>query len=272
MSKYIYLGYAVITCICAVSGFASSSNAAQARKIAFDTPLPVNVERVKCRMELQNEIGNRQGSGEWSEQAPAATGLKTYRLPTKTFGHWLELTIAQNGSPTLYEVTVESTRELVFGDRCTVTAKLAAGLDFGRTNPDTTADWFDDKKLKLLLGSSRSGIIYIWSPGMVYSSKFLKSFREVARTMKVDFTPIVDPRSRSIEMLAASKEYGFAPVRMKLNSVELYMRNSTTHYPSTVVYKDGRVHSMPIVGVMPAKDIEAEVNRRFQEIESSRTE
>lgn len=226
---------------------------------------PYRAHVKKCLSELELHLSMRGSKDYWVKQAPVAPAGQTYRTRTATLGHWLEVTVDKAGMPTLYIVNSELTESVSFNSACKPETKFSSGLNFSHLVPDTMADWFTDRSLQKLLAKSKKGLIYVWSPEMVYSAKHFKNFQNAARKLNIDFIPLIDPRTQLGLVDQMSKLYGVPPAKMKLNSVELYMRNLTVHYPTSIVYQNGQLHESLIVGVMDESDLISQIAKRLNE-------
>jgi hypothetical protein len=219
-----------------------------------------------CNTRFNDEAAKRGSKNEWVEQAPTVKNGKTFRTATKTLGTWLEATVDDLGKPALFEVTNKATTEITFGANCSPTTKITAGMDFKNLEPDKMATWYDDASLKADLEKKTSALVYVWSPEMVYSAKYYKYFRDVAKKMKLKFIPMLDPRTKLALVGKAEKEFAIPPSTLKMNSVELYMRNVTVHYPTSIVFDHGKIHDLPIVGVMEPDEIETQILARLTDL------
>ncbi len=213
-----------------------------------------------CKDAVLTEIMAEGSLNHWIPQAPTEDSSAVYRTPTKNFGKWLELAIPLAGRPTLYVTTTLRTQVTRFDAKCTKQISLEKGMDFSVRQKDSTAKWFDDDSLAEQMKKSKTGLIYVWSPEMNHSAKYFKLFRDVAKKMKISFIPILDPRTASVEVDRIAKVFGTPNENIKLNSIELYMRNITIHYPSSVVFHHGKLDENLIVGVMEKPDIESAIN------------
>lgn len=250
--------------LCSVNAFAknqslSEKKVKQLRPPLNRTPQSLQLQIKKCYPQFLVANMMRDSDQKWIEQAPTQAGAKTYRSPTRHFGRWLEVTIDASGAPTLYEVTNQGATSVTFDSECRPQSKNMQALNFEKLEHDSLAKWMDDQKLKDLISSGKSGLIYVWSPEMVYSAKYYRWFRDTAKEMGLKFIPILDPRCKLTDVDKMSKLYGIEPDQQKLNSVELYMRNLTVHYPTSLVFKKGQLSDEPIVGVMPKDQLKMQI-------------
>ena len=223
----------------------------------------------KCNGSLLEVLTKLGSKNKWEKQAPTKTGVEVFRTPTSEFGHWLEIVIDADGLPSVFSIKKSIVMSHEFNSTCQDKLGLKPGMDFSlRTSDKSKSTWFGDADLKKLMLKSNEGLIYVWSPEMTYSAQYYKYFRDVAKKLNLTFTPILDPRSQILDVEKAISNFGIAPTDVKLNSVELYMRNLTVHYPTTLIYKDGQLSNLPIVGVMPKEDLEAAVRRSLLDLMS----
>lgn len=207
-----------------------------------------------CPKEFHDEIVKFGSQDLWTEQAPSPEGYKVFRSPTGTLGQWLELTFDKDHT-TVYAMSNSDLTKVSFDKNCHRKETHEKGFDARAKYPDPKANWLDDKELAYLMEKNREGLVYVWSPGMVYSVQFYKRFEEVAKEMNLKFIPVMDHRASSKELEAMAKKMPVPPSRLKLNSVELYMRNVTTHFPGSLVFKNGRLNQDRIIGVMEKSEL-----------------
>lgn len=218
-----------------------------------------------CQTEFDKLTTENASANQWKESAPAATGQRAFRSPTKKFGTWLEATYSEaEHTLSLYVVSGSTGKEIKFSKDCTGTTLKAKAFDMKSIAPDFKARWFDDKALAKLIKENPKGMIYVWSPGMVYSVKFYHYFQETAAKMKLKFVPVLGPRVNINEVSSITRELKAPYSRVKMNSVELYMRNTTSHFPTTLIFKEGKINNLPIVGVMEKDELERTVKDRLE--------
>lgn len=231
------------------------------------TPQNLVLEVKDCLPELEAILSEQGAVSRWEKQAPVRLGERNFRSPSSEFGKWIEVVINKNGIPKIYASTNDRTLEIEFDDLCESKRIQKNGMDFRKTTKDKSkSEWLDDIKLKKILGRYDQGIIYVWSPEMIYSAKYWKEFRDVAKRMNLAFIPLIDPRASLIDVAMANTKYGIEPSDLKLNSVELYMRNLTIHYPTSLVFSRGRLSDTPIVGVMPEEDLKRAIQVSLSDI------
>lgn len=243
-----------------------SVGAAPAKKAKARFPQSMSPLLGKCAEQISVEAENRKSANAWQEYAPTEHNGHNFRTPTTTMGRWLELNIDAIGTPILYDVTNSKKDVVEFTPNCKTKVSAGLGMDFSASHPDTGGKWFNDKDLQKLVSSGKTGLIYVWSPEMTYSAQYYKYFRDTAKKMKMEFVAVIDPRSKSVDIEKAFQNYGIPPNNIKMNSVEIYMRNATIHYPTSLVYAHGKISPRVIVGVLQKPDIEAEIKNRIGDL------
>lgn len=179
-----------------------------------------------------------QGTGEWRALAPYPVPREA--SPTKTLGVWLERAHLDNGAIELRRVSAQQTDvALLDGAGC-----LQKTTTHHRTfNQDSVRGAFTDASLDSLMAANNRGMIYVWSPRMPLSVKGLVEARAAAKTLGVTFTALAAESSDDdLNASAAS-----VADRQRMESLELVYRNATIHYPSMLLYDNGRI----IDGVYP---------------------
>lgn len=93
---------------------------------------------------------------------------------------------------------------------------------------------FTDADLGQLVAGKKAGLIYAWSPKMPLSEDSIRDIAEAAKSMGLELTYVVDPNVdiALVERVAEPKQ---------MHSLELAMLGMHLHYPSTLVYADGRI-------------------------------
>jgi len=234
--------------------------------IALTMVAPAQAEPVfvkHCPAQFIAEAEKRDSKEEWKEQAPGAAGEKVYRTPTDTMGRWLEVAYT-DASTTLFDMSNASTTKVIFGKSCAPVTSKGPGFDARKQYGEPNALWLNDQALEELMKKHPQGLIYVWSPGMTYSVQFYKIFEEVAKELNLKFLPVRDHRSKFTELEGMAKHFKTPEPRLKLNSVELYMRHLTTHFPASVVFKNGRIHDDRIIGVMEKPELRDAIKQQLE--------
>lgn len=230
---------------------------AQAHNLDIDSLLS------KCKPATLQELSKYGSQNLWKEYASEKKQFRTFRSPTKTFGTWIEIQIFKQTSPKLAIINNLITREITLNNSCASSEKINPGLDFQITQSAAPATWLNDEVLQKIIKHNPKGLIYIWSPGMSFSAKYYKHFQTVAEKLKIKFIPVIDPNANIASVNKAQKVYGLPESTLKLNSVEIYMREVMTHFPTTLLFKNGKLSHRPIVGVMEVDQLEHRVRQGF---------
>ena len=101
---------------------------------------------------------------------------------------------------------------------------------------------FTDLDLNNLLIKSKAGIIYVWSPHMSLSVFELVEMKKYAKKLKVDITVLMDLNSDAKFSKNIVSEYKLPVEYLKrVNSRKLEAFGSNIHFPSMVLYKNGKL-------------------------------
>jgi hypothetical protein len=214
-----------------------------------------DLPQMKCARQVEAALQAQGASGPWIEQAPVVAGTP-YRSPTLIFGTWVELIIRPDRLPLLFTAQNTNTLKFEFDEKCAATGFVLPGMDFSKAS---TSTYFNDEDLQKYIAKHKRGMIYVWSPGMVYSAKYFNHFKRVAKKLKLDFLPLVDPRARDAYTTKMSELNNIPRGQSRMNSVELYMRDMTIHYPTTILFKDSALVDQLILGVMEENTLEERV-------------
>lgn len=137
-------------------------------------------------------------------------------------------------------------------------------------------DSFNDFDFEKILSEKKTAMIYLWSPRMVYSVSEFTRMRALAEKRNMEFVPVLDPMADSQEAKEAMKKAGVdfqmktaalqrepssINLYRKLNSVELFMRNGTLHFPTVFVTANGKIHSRRLIGVLTNDDLNSSLDQ-----------
>ena len=119
---------------------------------------------------------------------------------------------------------------------------------------------FDDVILSKLALTSRPSLVYVWSPRMVLSVTQAHLAAEQAKTLGLQFVPVVDGRLPASEWQAALRKMASTPAvdafvlsaSEPLCSAQLIGKDAYLHFPTAFVLQNGQIHPQKLVGAMPA--------------------
>ena len=92
-------------------------------------------------------------------------------------------------------------------------------------------------------------ILYLWSPGMVYSGKAHNQFKITSEKLGYKFLSLVDEKYPIEFIKANSKNFKIADNYRGFHSFDLLMREAGLHYPVSFILENGRISRFPIIGV-----------------------
>lgn len=241
--------------------------------------LPSGVKPPLCDQQVQSHLQTIFSPGtspHWSRVVDPDFETTAYRVSTH-IGEWYELHVSEGKAPQLLTFSPESTHQISWNEKdCHKDDLAQKPLQIFSQEKDPEALAFTDADLKKLLSSGKKGMIYMWSPHMVYSVEQSENYAAVARKKKMEFTAVLDPMVPVAEAAAAMKTQKKAVVGSrriasvsdlrKLNSIDLYMREATLHFPTVFVYKNGKIHPHRIIGVLTPQGLSNAVDQWLEEI------
>ena len=227
-----------------------------------------------CAEAVQALLKTEKVTGEWMKRIGPERGASAFRSPTFELGKWIEVQTLADGTAKVFKLQANEGELRTFAkDQCALRPEKIAGAV---RPPQPGRRYFTDADLAKLLESTKPGILYIWSPGMVYSMRHYQVFKETAKKLGIGFQALMEPsRDRAsarqladfhkmpaIEAADGQERRLASDEDPRVASVELLMRN-VSHYPMTLVYGQGVINERPITGVLSAKDLEREVSERL---------
>lgn len=226
-------------------------------------------KKVLCEKSLLEKINSEFSSvtPKWSREVDTNSVTSTFRA-SRDIGEWYELQISDIDAPKLIYLSDKKTKDFVWDSKtCKFETVEGAGLVLFKQDKKHPVDSFTDADLKKILAKkSNKGIIYVWSPRMVYSVTEFRMFRDVAKKKKIEFTAVLDPVVDVKEAAAAAKKVHADFRGRKMASVDLYMRNATLHFPTVYVYANGKVNSHRLIGVLPAAGLSMSIDKWMEEL------
>jgi len=94
---------------------------------------------------------------------------------------------------------------------------------------------------------------------MKYSVEQYDLFEKIAKKNNLYFLPLVDP-SFNFEDLFSLKIKSIKPSEsFQLDSIELFYRDATVHYPTTFIYLNGHIVNKTLVGAYSEKVLQKEI-------------
>ncbi|WP_025410532.1 hypothetical protein [Gemmatirosa kalamazoonensis] len=207
-----------------------------------------------CRAALASVERRWGGTGEWRRLAPYPVAREA--SPTDSVGVWLERWTLDDGRVELRRVSARETRVAdVTGEGCVMRTTAHA-----RTyDAAAMAGAFTDDSLRATMRVHRRGMVYVWSPGMPLSVRGLAEARAAASALGVGFTAVVaDARPGELEIVRHD------PVDARtMDALELVYRDATIHYPTALLYADGKPLGTAIPGYKSRDTYEALARGRF---------
>tara|TARA_R110000868_G_scaffold72133_6_gene210423 strand:- start:2371 stop:3099 length:729 start_codon:yes stop_codon:yes gene_type:complete len=190
-----------------------------------------------CANKVEEKVKSLKVDSRWVRFIAGEPGSFAYRAPIEV-GLWAEVIVTKK-SVTLSKMTEVNAVSYHFETEDCV-PQIAIQAAPKEAIP--TATELGDAKLKKIVESGKSGIIYIWSPYMTLSPKGYHHVAAAAKKFGVEMHTFVDPNANKVMVDKAVKKARLpASVTMPMQSFDLTMRGATLHYPATFVFKNGKI-------------------------------
>lgn len=202
----------------------------------------------RCAAEARSTFARWGGSGAWIRRADASNGTKVFASPADQIGHWVELRALRGGDLELVKHEPGRGTLVKWAPGCV--PQVATRIDPRSIGSEPGI--LGDEKLAKLIARHRTGVIYSWSPQMPLSIGGLSAIEEAAAGLKLPLVTVLDPAAdpkRAREALRGLKLRQPASLD-RFRSIELTFRNFLLHYPSILVFKEGRIVGHMVPGVM----------------------
>ena len=233
----------------------------------FAENLPEELSTLKCQQDLIIKLKSLKSKNEWMQTASPTTGVYTFSSPTNKLAHWIQV----QPYPEVLKLFYITPKEIK------ITKWKTGSCDMfysGTSKPmqlvrEKNVKKFSDDNLKVIVNKDKYSLIYIWDPGMVYSTKVMQNFKDVAKEYNMEFVPIlgIDADLEFAKSIVKAKKLG-VPI-IKNNSVDLYLRDSENHYPTTFIAGKKKI-SKKIFGVGPIDYLKKKIDERIGEMERGR--
>ncbi len=234
-------------------------------------------EPIKCSPQLEKVLSKFDFApdAKWKKTDSISYANKAYKIQSKKIGHWVAFETNKDG---VNLVTYESSTKHFYKFKnkdCKSSQKKTAQFKLYDEKKDSKSKPFTDQDLAKLVGKNKKGLIYMWSPKMVYSVALFEQYADLAKKNKFEFTAVLandvsfneaDTALKTIKEKFNDRKLASTESLLKLASVDLYMRDATLHYPAVIVYNNGKIQSKRIVGVNTPVDFENMINQFATEL------
>jgi hypothetical protein len=209
--------------------------------------------QAKCHQSISQTLKTLQPQ-QWIRIIDPAPQVQAHRSATNTFGKWLELRVHQTTrESSLLIVDSKNVKTMSWNSDCG--PHISTGEYVFNTTGDTSDRRLDDIQLLAQIKKHKRGLLYLFEPGMVYSLKFINQFKEVARSMGLQFLPVVPAHIALASVEALLKNENFKGEIWRSKAIEIELRISNLHFPQSYVWDNGILARQPILGVMSAKTL-----------------
>lgn len=219
----------------------------------------------ECRKSFKNQLKLLKSLNSWIRVVDRGLGILTFRSPTRRFGYWVQIEINnKTGYGAIREFTplaerlyqVQSSKNCRYQGSFVKRQKERLQSNFG----------INDQRLQELIRKG-SGVLYIWSPSMEYSMRRVNEVKRYAKSLGVGFFAFVDERAEMASIKKVAQKFSISESdSRKIASTEMDMRQYKLHFPTTYVYKNGKIHPERIIGVVEKLEFSLSVHRRLNEL------
>jgi hypothetical protein len=228
--------WAILAILVAVPSWAADNDSDQ------ELPIETQLKNAHCGEQILASLGEWESRREWVQAAPTMDGARVFRTPTQKVGTWLEVTVFPDGRINTAKMSAEMyARVDWFADDCA--PKIAVSTN--KYDKKRMAKAFTDAELAKEIQENKSGLIYAWSPHMPLSIQGYELARKAAEKAKVRFIPVLDPYAEGRKVASD----GGGKKGKAIESLDLLLRGMTIHFPSALVFHNGRITSRLLPGL-----------------------
>lgn len=201
------------------------------------------VDKWKCERGMVQTLSalELKTVGTWRRNSHQSQ-LPVYSIPTPRIAEWVIIEKTFDGNENLY-VTSASKKTKYSFKTTSACAPVVSISPIEKTKRGLASlEWFDDKNLENLLKEKPNSILFIWSPHMSLSLKSVKELTTAATELGLPITYVMDPLADQAlaKSLALKNNLGPGALR-RIDSFDLSMRNAQIHFPTLVVFRDGKI-------------------------------
>jgi hypothetical protein len=193
-----------------------------------------------CHDQLNELLTKWGSSSQWVKRVPGDDGNAIFETPTQRIGFWIQVSFPPNRhSPKAIQRSNNGEINVSWTE-----AECAPQMDVklnDKAQGAVSADFFTDQMLETEIKNNKAGIIYGWSPMMPLSIIGYNEAKSVAKKMKLDFIPVLDPMVDLEAAKTAINDYKIKEGIRKVGSVELLERGLNLHYPSILFFSQGKM-------------------------------
>ncbi|MGK0367881.1 MAG: hypothetical protein ACI9QD_001021 [Thermoproteota archaeon] len=215
-----------------------------------------HLSQYKCKKEILKVSKFWKAQGAWQGYISKNANISLKRKTDK-FAHWINLERSK-GSETISLVNPVIIQKITFDEKC------KKQLVTTKHNQFSNPKGMDDKRLLSYLVKNKVGIIAMWSPKMGHSFTAIKRLQKISKDRKIPVTFVLDPfiSKKTAEKDLKKNNLEFKDI-YQLSSLELMYRNAMMHYPSFYLYKNGRIITNVIPGLMAESDYNKTLDKHF---------
>jgi|GEM_PF-4348224 len=241
----------------------ATANAATESPATADLPFKVT----ECRKQLDGVLRSWNTTGPWSVQMGPLEGGSAFRSPTNQLGYWVEIKRYQSGILEALRLSPSGMLSVRWdGKACEPRMKTSSYKVTANQPNEKNWRFFTDADLEKLVKSTEPGVVLLWGPGMIHSVQSVPRVTRIAKKLGVKLTILMDPAFPQDEARTIAKKHGIPFEDRRLESVELLSRNMQSHFPSHIVYGNGKLSRHFWKGAFDDPEYESQITKDLAEL------
>jgi len=225
------------------------------RRIAFLIPLFLTpwvaygsgqIATPGCTGQVQSVLKRWAPGGRWRRELGSLDDQSVFRAPSPQIGTWIELHRSLTGEVKVLRISARDASEYSWNP-----LNCEPRYRFQKLPYDDKAlrEAFSDDYLRQQVHRHRAGLIYAWSPAMPLSLRAYRAIQKAARRLHLVMIPVLDVQASPSEAAKVARLNELEPDALRrMESVELFMRGMSVHFPSVLVFRNGKIQGETIPG------------------------
>lgn len=193
-----------------------------------------SLQNFKCYQQAQKLMDKWQVTGEWTRHFDGEKGDLKLVSPTRTFAKWFEIKLGEK--PSVHLISPQRILNVAYDGNCHATTTMNARI----VKLDDRK--FNDRELAQLIERNKTGLIYAWSPHMPLSIDGINEIKQAAAKLNLPVTFVLSPHANMEFAKKVLNEKKLPAEYLKVyDSLEMVERGSSLHFPSLLIYQNGKL-------------------------------
>jgi hypothetical protein len=225
--------------------------------LSFSSP-----EIINCKSEVDMKISEvlqlKSENIRWIKAEPMMSD-QVWRIKGSKFGWWVEVVVKDKLVKKIIAMNPDQVLEISLDHKCKSAKKKIEKITPAYRSNFANHLKINDTKLQKIITETQNGLIYIWSPKMRYSVEQYDLFEKYAKKNKLHFMALLDPIYNFEDIFDLNHKSIKPSSVYQLDSIELFYRDATIHYPTTFIYLSGSLIDKTLVGAYSEKQLQKEI-------------